>query len=148
MNAPEKYLKKLDSVYHCALRFITGCGYGVHHCLLYAAANRPSLSVRRHSHLLLFIYKSVLGLLPSYLTTYLIRSSDRRGLRSQDFIKMFVPRVRTELGKTAFKYASPSTWNSLSMDLRLTELVTVGEFKTLIRDRERANLGHCDCFNS
>ena len=27
MNAPDQYLKKLDTVYHCALRFITGCTY-------------------------------------------------------------------------------------------------------------------------
>ena len=147
-NAPDKHLKKLDSVYHCALRFITGCGYGVHHCLLYAAANRPSLSARRLSHWLLFVYKSVLGRLPFYLTTCLIRSSHHRGLRSQDFINMFVPRVRTELGKTAFKYAAPFSWNSFQTVLKLTELVTIGEFKSLLRDRERASFGKCDCFNS
>lgn len=132
MNAAEKHLKRLDSVYHCALRFITGCGYGVHHCRLYAAANRPSLSARRLSHWLLFVYKTVLGLLPDYLSTYLIRSNKSHGLRSQDFIMMSVPRVRTELGKKAFKYAAPSSWNLFQMDLRLTELITVGEFKALL----------------
>ena len=54
MNAPDQYLKKLDTVYHCALRFITGCSYQVHHCFLYAAANCPSLPVRRLSHWLTF----------------------------------------------------------------------------------------------
>ena len=36
MNASDWCLKSLDTVYHCASRCITGCGYRVHHCTLYA----------------------------------------------------------------------------------------------------------------
>jgi len=71
MNASDQCLKSLDIVYHCALRFVTGCGYRVHHCTLYAAANWPSLSADRLSHWLGFIYKSLLGLVPSYICTYM-----------------------------------------------------------------------------
>lgn len=46
MNAPHQCLKKLDTVYHCALHFITGCGNLVHHCTLYAAAKWPSLHIQ------------------------------------------------------------------------------------------------------
>ncbi len=71
MNAPDTYLKKPDTVYHCALRFITGCGNLVHHCTLYATANCPSLSARRLSCWMVFIYKSLLGLVPTYLCSYM-----------------------------------------------------------------------------
>lgn len=48
MNAPGQYIKK-ESVYHFALRFITGRGNRVHHCSLYAAAKWLSLCIRRLS---------------------------------------------------------------------------------------------------
>uniref|UniRef100_A0A669C6E9 ribonuclease H n=1 Tax=Oreochromis niloticus TaxID=8128 RepID=A0A669C6E9_ORENI len=70
MNAPAHYLKRLDTVYRCALRFITGYGNRVQHCSFYAAAKCPSLHIRRLSHWLIFIYKSLLGLVPSYLCVY------------------------------------------------------------------------------
>lgn len=43
MNAPDQCRRKMNTVHHCALRFITGCGSLVHHCALYAAAKLPSL---------------------------------------------------------------------------------------------------------
>ena len=32
MNTPDQYLRKLDTVYHSALRFVTRCGNRVLHC--------------------------------------------------------------------------------------------------------------------
>ena len=43
MNAPTNSLRCLDSVYHGALRFATGCGALTHHCTLYARVEWPSL---------------------------------------------------------------------------------------------------------
>ena len=71
MNAPDQFLKKLDTVYHCALRFITGCNY---HCSLYAITHCPFLYVCRLTHWLTFIYKSILGLLPTYLCLHMSRN--------------------------------------------------------------------------
>ena len=70
MNASEQYLKKLDTVYHCALRFITGCGNLMHHCTLYTTAQCSSLYARRQTHWLFFLYKSLLKLVPAYLSVY------------------------------------------------------------------------------
>ncbi len=40
MTAPDQFLKKLGTVYHCALHFIiTDCSNRVHHCALYTTAN-------------------------------------------------------------------------------------------------------------
>lgn len=43
--SPPTHLKKLHSGYRCALQFITGCGYHVHHCTLHAVAKYPFLYV-------------------------------------------------------------------------------------------------------
>ncbi len=146
MKAPDTYLKKLDTVYHCALRFITGCGNLVHHCTLYATANCPSLSARRLSRWMVFIYKSLLGLVPTYLCSYMCRDSSHYSLRSQDVLRMLVPRANTDLGKKAFRYAAPWSWNDIQKDLRLSELITLGEFQSILKDRETSSLGQCACF--
>ncbi len=145
MNAPVQSLKKLDIVYHCALRFMTGSDHRTHHCSLYAAAKHPSLSVRRFTHWMIFIYKCILGLLPPYLCTYMRRTSTHYSLRSQDIIQMQVPRVRTELGKRAFQYSAPACWNDLQKDLRLTDFIGLGEFRSVLKDRERRSIGPCIC---
>lgn len=50
MHAPVTCLRSLDTVYHCALRFVTGCKNVTHHCTLYKKAEWSSLSVRRFTH--------------------------------------------------------------------------------------------------
>lgn len=145
MNAPEQYLRKLDTVYHSALRFLTGCGNRVHHCTLYATANCPSLSVRRLSRWLTFVYKSLIGLVPSYLSLYMCKKQNQHALRSQDVLQLVVPRVRTELGKKGFKHAAPSAWNDLQKDCKLPGLITLGELKSILKDNETRSLGHCNC---
>ena len=132
-------------VYHYALRFITGCSYHVHHFSLYAVAHCSSLYVHRISHWLTFIYKSILGLLPTYLYLHICRNFSWYGLRSQDIIQMQVPRVKTELGKRAFKFSALSTWNDVQKDLKLTHLVALRDFKTIISDREISSIGSCHC---
>lgn len=109
---------------------------------LYAAANCPSLSVHRLSHWLTIIYKSILGLLPTYLCLHMCKNLSRYGLRSQDIIQMQAPRVRTELGKKDFKFFAPSTWNDVQKDLKLSDLITMGKFKSILKDRE---ISSCDC---
>lgn len=50
MNVSAKCLLSLNSVYHCALRFITGCRHLTHHCELYTKVNWPPLSVQSYFH--------------------------------------------------------------------------------------------------
>lgn len=50
MTASAKCLQSLNTVYHCALRFVTGCSRLTHHCDLNAKSGWPSLSVRRYLH--------------------------------------------------------------------------------------------------
>lgn len=66
-HASASTLKPLDAVYHSALWFITGNVYSIHHCTLNGKAGWSSLSERRDKHMYLFIYKALIGKLPSYI---------------------------------------------------------------------------------
>ena len=96
MNASAHSLHLLDAAYHGALRFITGCKPLTHHCTLCSLTDWSSLSMRRTTHWYLFVYKSIIGLLPSYLSTYMTRQQSDRSLRSLDYITFAIPSVRTE----------------------------------------------------
>jgi hypothetical protein len=63
-------------------------------------------------------------------------------LRSQDFILLTVPNVRTEFGKRAFIYSAPSAWNALQNPFKL---VPIGVFKSLMKDFEADSLTY-QCF--
>ena len=55
-HAAATTMRPLDSVYHSALRFITGDSYGTHHCTLYKKVGWTSLSDRRKYHWCLYIF--------------------------------------------------------------------------------------------
>lgn len=113
MNAPDQCLKKLDTVYDYALRFITGCGNLVHHCTLYAATKLGCF-------LLICVHTCV-------------KTKINMACALMIFNRC-CPRVRTELDKKAFKYAAPSSWNKVQKDLKLSELITMGDFKSILKD--------------
>ncbi len=137
----------LDATYHCALRFITGCKSLTHHCTLYAKVGWLSLSARRLLHWYTFIYKAIIGLLPSYLCTYLtFTSNPSYRLHSLDFLTASVPRTRTEFGKRAFMFSAPSAWNNLQKSLKLQEFITITDFKTQLTGLLMSNFGTCKCF--
>ena len=144
MNAPANRLHLLDAVYHGALRFITGCKPITHHCTLYTLVNWSSLSMRRTIHWYIFIYKSIIGLLPPYLTSYLSRNQSSYSLRSRDIITFSIPSVRTEHGKKAFSFSAPSSWNTLQQSLKLSSFIPLARFKLLLRELESASMV-CSC---
>jgi len=74
-HASSQSLQSLDTVHHGALRFITSLKSLTHHCLLYARVGWSSFSARRLIHWRILIIKSILGLLPSYLLTYISQRS-------------------------------------------------------------------------
>ena len=96
-------------------------------------------------HWLAFIYKSLLGLISPHLCTYMCKNQNQYYLRSHAILDMLVPRVRTELGKKAFNYAAASSWNNAQKDMKLSELIFTGEFKSILKDRENSTLGKHDC---
>ena len=147
MHASAQSPHALETVYHGALRFIKHFRSLTHHCSLYARVGWSALSTRRLNHWHIFVYKAILGLLPSYLGKYLSqKSTGSQNLRSQDFFLLTVPRVRTVLGSRAFSYAAPSAWNELQKTLKLQDLVSLDAFKVLLKNVE-ASTTDCRCFN-
>ncbi len=71
-NASVTTLKPLDTVFHSALRFITGDSYSTHHCILYNKVGWPSLSLRRDDQFFFIICKALIGRLPPNLNSLLV----------------------------------------------------------------------------
>ena len=42
------------------------------------------------------------------------------------------------------KYAAPSVWNNIQKELKLSDLITMGELKSILKDREQESIGWCD----
>ncbi len=61
MHAPLNVLKKLDVVYHAALRFVTGTSVRTHHCNSYEMTKWTSLCLRRKEKCVNFYFKGFGG---------------------------------------------------------------------------------------
>ncbi len=125
-------LEPLDSVYHSALGFITGEPYDTHHCILYDKGGWSFLAQSRDKHLYLFIYKSLIGHPPPYITTMLDWTTGPYQTRSTNCLMLQVSRVYSELGKSAFSFCEPNTWNYLQHILRINTLTIPRQFKAMI----------------
>ncbi len=77
---------------HSALHFIIGCNFQTHHCTLYEKSELASLSMQRSFNWYCFIYKSICGLTPSYLSLSLSNTNVQyNNLRSDDLLYVFTP---------------------------------------------------------
>lgn len=97
---------------------VLSSAYRNHHCRLYSLLLWPSLR-----HWLTFIYKAILGKLPSCLCRLL--SPANCGYNSR--LLLSIPRIRTELGKTTF--SAPLSWNMTQKALHLQEHVSLSCLK-------------------
>ncbi len=84
MHAPLNVLKKLDVVYHAALRFVTSTSVRKHHCNLYEMTKQTSLCLRRKKHMFIFILKALVGKLPQYISSLLTYCTNIYNTRSSD----------------------------------------------------------------
>ena len=142
-HAAATTLKPLDTVYHSALRFITGDSYDTHHCTLYSNVGWSSLAERRQSHWHLFIYKALIGKLPPYISVMLHQKPTNILTRSSDWICLLAPFANSELGKAAFSIGAPIAWNILQQELKLNTLASFSHFKNILN----RVLPVCNCFN-
>ena len=142
-NASNTTLKALDSVYHSALRFITGDSYMTHHCILYNKVGWPSLATRRDQHWFIFVYKAIIGSSPPYLNSLLKWKTGSYNTRSQAYLMLETPHAYTQFGKTAFKCCAPHTWNTLQASLKYSSLVSLACFQSDISNLISLN---CTCF--
>ena len=69
----------------------------------------------------------------TYLSQLVQTHAPPRALRCSDAPLLVVPRIDTELTRSAFAVAAPSTWNSLPADIRLCENILT--FKRHLKTR-------------
>ena len=108
-------LKKLQNE---AARIVTGLTRSISLENLYRECGWKSLFGRRNNHKLCFMYKSVNGQVPSYITDIippLVRETTNYPLRNQNNIT--VPFCRTELYRKSCIPSSISLWNNLDEKL-------------------------------
>lgn len=125
-------LRRLDTVYHGALGLVTGCTMLTHRHSLYTKAN--SLSRRRHTHWLTFIFKSQCTSLLSVHFHF-----PQHILRSSDLHLTSVPKHQTELGTMAL----------CSLFLELTASWTEAgktDYCWWISKKMMKDFGSCLCF--
>lgn len=144
MHASIYLLKRLDCIYHAALRFITNACSRTHHCLLYNRVGWTSLHQRRKSHILVFTVKALLGMLPNYITRLLCLYKKNYSTRSSIGIKLEVPKIHSEHGKSAFSYFAPWLWNEFQINAQLERIPSLNVFKNILRCKMNEV---CDCFN-
>jgi hypothetical protein len=117
--ASNTLLSKLDAVYHSAVCFVTKDPYTTHHCDLYALTGWPSLHIRRQTHWLQIIYKSLLGKAPPYLSSLVTIATPTRSKRSSRYISLVIPKTNTPLGHLSFQFSAANDWNELQKSLKL-----------------------------
>lgn len=61
----------------------------------------------------------ILGIIPFYLSCLSTRKNGSHNLTAMDALQFVVPKVRTELGKKAYRFSAPNTWNKLHPKLKL-----------------------------
>ncbi len=144
MHASTYLLKRLDGVYHATLRFITNACSRTHHCLLYNYVGWSSLCQRRKSHMSLYIVKTLLGMLPNYITSLLCLCGKNYSTRSSNGIKLVVPRVYSKHGKSCFSYYAPWLWNELQSNTPLETIPPLNICKNVLQCKMNVS---CCCFN-
>ena len=109
----------LEKLQNEAARIVTGLTRSVSLENLYRQCGWKSLFERRNNHKLCFMYKSVNGQVPSYITDIippLVRETTNYPLRNQNNIT--APFCRTELYRKSCIPYSVSLWNNLDENLR------------------------------
>ena len=80
--------------------------YTTHHCDLYALVGWPSLHIRRQTHWLQDIYKSLLGKYPPYLSSLVTIATPTRSTRSSRYISLVIPKANTSFGHLSFQFSA------------------------------------------
>ena len=127
-------LSKLDAVYHSAIRFVTKSPYTTH-CDLYALVGWPSLHIRRQTHWLQVIYKSMLGKSPPYLSSLVTMATPTRSTRSSRCISLIIPKANTSFGRLPFQFSAACDWNELQKSLKLETFISLTNFKHLLSEQ-------------
>ena len=126
-------MNDLQKVQNEAARIVTGLTRSVSIENLYRECGWVSLEERRRQQKFIFMYKSVNGFVPSYISNLippLIHEITNYPLRDQNNIT--VPFCRTEISRKSCIPSSITLWNSLDEELRNSS--TLASFKYQLKN--------------
>uniref|UniRef100_A0A4W5Q8G8 Reverse transcriptase domain-containing protein n=1 Tax=Hucho hucho TaxID=62062 RepID=A0A4W5Q8G8_9TELE len=113
-------LSRLQMVQNAAARLLTGTRKRDHITPVLASLHWLPVCFRIHFKILLFVFKSLYGQAPAYISELLKPHDPLRSLRSADQLLFFVPRTRLiNRGDRAFSVVAPRLWNDLPLHVRL-----------------------------
>ena len=117
-NASKKDLVPLNTAYNRLCRFVLGCPFLTHHCIMYDRLQWQSLKVRRHTHWLQMVFKCIYFSYPIYLKRFLVPIPSTQRTRHSTQVYFTVQLARSKIGKHAFSFKAPSDWNNLPVNIR------------------------------
>ena len=126
-------IKRLQLVQNAAARMLTGTKKFTHITPVLATLHWLPVKHRIVFKVLLFVFKSLNGLAPSYLSELLEPYVPPRALRSanKNLLVELVGVNKTTRGARAFAAAAPILWNNLPFPIRSAKSINV--FKTLLK---------------
>nr|XP_061839065.1 uncharacterized protein LOC133621161 isoform X1 [Nerophis lumbriciformis]XP_061839075.1 uncharacterized protein LOC133621161 isoform X1 [Nerophis lumbriciformis] len=125
-------LARLQLVQNSAARLLTQTRRREHITPILASLHWLPVRYRIHFKLLLFVFKCLNNLAPTYLSDLLQPYCPTRSLRSADQLLLTVPDTRLKLrGDRAFAVAAPKLWNDLPLSVRQASSLPV--FKSLLK---------------
>ncbi|XP_055499399.1 uncharacterized protein LOC129701965 [Leucoraja erinacea] len=125
-------LARLQLVQNAAARLLTGTRKREHITPILASLHWLPVHFRVHFKILLFVFKSLNGLAPPYLSELLHLYAPTRCLRSADQLLLEVPRSKRKLrGDRAFSVAAPALWNTLPLQIRQAPSLSI--FKSSLK---------------
>ncbi len=132
LGVSQSLLSRLQLVQNAATRLLTGTRKREHISPVLISLHWLPVKYRIHFKSLLFVYKGLHGLAPSYISDLLFYCNASRELRSNSSLKLTVPRTRLKLkGDRAFSVAAPQLWNNLPSYIRSAP--TYADFKFLLK---------------
>jgi hypothetical protein len=80
------------------------------------------LHIRRQTHWLQVIYKSLLGKAPPYLGSLVTITTPTRSTRSSWYISLVIPKANTSFGCLSFQFSAANDWNELQKIIEVGDL--------------------------
>ena len=131
-GVPKYELNKLQRVQNAAARLITGTTKADHITGALRNLHWLPIEYRIKFKILLFVYKSLHGLAPDYLSSLINVYRPARALRSCHRSLLCLPKTNSvTYGQRAFSYAAPELWNSLPDNIKLSQ--SIAEFKSSLK---------------
>ncbi len=125
-------IARLQMVQNAAARLLTGTRKYEHISPILASLHWLPVHFRIKFKILLFVFKSLNGLAPPYISELLHPYMPTHSLRSADQLLLNVPKTKRKLrGDRAFAVAAPKLWNDLPLPIR--QVSSLSLFKSTLK---------------